>query len=1388
MDDCKRYLKQLYDSNKNLGLICSSSEFSNGSSIKNFWSDTQVTRRKLVTRPLTIHSTPFQQQRYDRRRNLLDLTEEFRKDKENESGQGECPEDKNLRNTDRTKDDYLELLNAIYPILRLVDERLLPSNMNIKFYSDMFAKRSPSSSLTRAWYDRKKYVETSQEALYQVIKKLESLHNVVRTYELDNVGARAPGREIERSNRFSSVCQNKFVSVTAENDGWSKNRKKESKERSSSISSEQYESDDTGRSSIVSVQNYTNTFNTYAYCSLIGNTEPRTFSSSKDHGLGMMRNDQAIYSTNVKYGKVPERAYYTISSDSSAEKNVTKRRVSGSLASSPVVNVDDDRTESFGVAERYPVPMETDEDVIVSPTSSRTEMSKDSELEDKPTAVLLQEALQFKKALLTRVELEKICFVEDEKGEATDRTTPDHGKCFYVNDDLRPHLDIISEEQSVSSWTEKTSRTCMFFNLKQDERLNGDTSNFTGQNDIRDSNGNAHKKHLDSVHNFDSASEYFSLSNIIRDGNEMDRDRFEENTPLISSLQVKYLNDAPNESDEKLVKNATDMNEQEIGFDYTQEKESFREHFTRMNSLNEFINRNVNSVELFSQDLDDARTEENIGNLDQDTGFNFFSSESLKRYANVTCTASLSNGNGDQELSPHSPNLTLKRNPGACSLIEQPLMRTNERPGMILTEDPTYELLASDSKGTWLETSLMQESLTSSINQSNDSNVPEPSSVTALIDKSLEEEKLNIDWLNDDNGFSDDCDDHRDIKTYSANTIVLQKCDARNVGSCKERDALRNGKSSSVTRDSFTEFNRGELIDEADLYKSYSNLVSAHSSMYFTDEGPASTTKLNDARPKALEERLRSNLYKEQNTLEIGDIGNPEALSTCTSNENKYIDESCEESKRSQKISTDKLDKLPPDEPTVSKEETKSLVARNHIGDHDLLPADVASDRRPFVSPRNEELNMERHVDLSEMKDERTNSTVKSSSHESCPWKLKRPSGLRNVKGLKSDLLNTVEAESEDSANTVHTKLRNLSAEPRRRTTDDNIKLDRKRSRSQVNFRIDEPSEDGNSKLQRSSLAANPNAEPKLTGQLKSLSPTPRTCSKSCIPILKSRLEAARKAENESRPKSPLRGPLTMTMFYTDSVCETNQDVSDEIQVEGNPVDKMRNVQRTSESGNHKQESTRASRIERDTSKTMDGVAPQEQMVIYVNIFTKYDHNATRIIDPNKFLEYMKNKKSSTEKLDGNQNGKKDVEFRNAFATSEENVTQKIVTVVSSVIDGNELDQTTTNVSESKTQNISSSNVLLNGKLKNLCFLSVEQREIDVTAKPSVMDTSTSISDLENVSGTARNKFQICGTPKELNNEEYIALLEILHQESNSVHLQELQNVCTKLSSARTKI
>ena len=1442
----------------------------------------------------------LQQRRSVRRKDAINVSEKLEKNNRNEYGKEENKEEKKLEKIDRkqqSNEQRLELSNAIYPVLQLIDKRLLPPKMNISFCADVFPQQLTSKMLVSC--EPRKKLKTSQEALYQVKKKLESLHNVLRMYELQNIEMKDSEKQRDNSNKMNSVCKNivsTLVSVTTDTDNLKntenteinieRNMRNNSKEiqRTTSNSSEQYESDETTRSSVASIRNCSNMFNAYhvnnindPYCLLRRNDEAK-ISSTNNHELQKIPNNRTVYSSSVKYERIPERIYYTISSDSSEEKKVKKKTV----ISKNFIPIPDDvyakgnQEKPFSGSDQYPVAMETDEDVIISPASSHTEVSKDSELDDKPTALLLQEALQFKRALLTRVELEKICYIDEKKEEISNDSVSDYGRYSYVNNNLQSKfLDIISEEQSVSSSTEKNSKTYMFFNLKQD---------LNQRNEIKDLD--TCKKYLDSKQNLSSPSEYFSFSNIIQEGNEIKNklslpkhNHFQGNEIVPSNLRIRYLNDILNESDEKLIKfvsclNTTEanMNEERTCYDHDHEKENFKEHFTRMNNVNEFINRDTNSVELFSQNLDETPSSEKVENSNNETTSNFLNSESLKQCTDVRITkntgtdvsnlklSTLDNEKyEDQEILSCNSNLTLKRNPGACSLIEQTLLHRNinktlEMHGIVENEDPIYELSASESKETSCGTNLIRDSLTSSINQSNDSNIPEPPSVTVLINKSLDKEKLELDWLNVNNNFSDDTINEKDVKTCSTNTITLQEYDTTNINNYNKTETNYNkhdhfqDEKNSVTQDLFTNLNKKELIKETDFLKSYSNLISPHSSMYFTDEASSSTTKLNNTHSKNLKGYLHSNLYTQnnnENTLHskhenLKDIASDIKETNIMATDKSFVKLSNDEFDMKQNLSTfqnkmsnknNSLSSKPCTENIDTIEEAKALKEvkeirndRSSVGytvdNYNLLFAEnVPIDETLPNLPVNDmkTLHLEqiissnlspRQVSPRETKNDntmkRTNATMKSWSHEnytSKSEKLKRLITSRNIKGLKSDLLNTVQIKAEHSTNTTYPKLSDLSAEPRC-NTGDSVKLNRKRSRSQVSFRTNESPKEITPRSHEYPSNANfinytQSLETKLKskGPSKFLSPTPRTSSKSCIPILKSRLEAARKTENESRPKSPMRGPLTMTMFWRDNSFNKDQNEIDEIQVEGksrNTDSRIEEVNscigKVNDADNHKQDLIKTSQIAQNINENAgNDIIAQEQMVIYVNIFTKYDHASTKIVDPNKFLEYIKNREISAQKMEENQANKKHDELREISTENEKDRIHKIVTVVSTVVNGNELDQTTsTNLSVPKTQKDSVSNILLNSKFKNLCLLSVEQKEVDVTAKPSVIDTSTSISDLENISKTTKralNKFQICGTPKELSNEEYIALLEILHQESNFIHLEELQNICKKLTS-----
>ncbi|XP_034183816.2 uncharacterized protein LOC117605998 isoform X1 [Osmia lignaria lignaria] len=1434
MDECKRYLKELHDSNKNLGLVCTSSNTSDESSIKD-WSE-------------------IQQQKCEK---------ENKTDKTNK-------EETDLKKTDtrqKTNEQCLKLSNDICPTLKFSDKRIVPSKMNITFCTDMFPPQSVSNMLiTEEPCNRTKFIKTSQEALYRVKRKLESLHNVLRMYEMQNIEAKASAGLQESNNKIKSICQNvvkTIVSATTEADKWNdskKNRvnfnidtrKNPDEAQCTMYNSSEHDSDATAKSSMGSVHSYSATFDA---CPI---NDPRYLFPNRCETniypsiakLGLMHDRKIVYSSSSKYGKIPERVYYTISSDSDEGKDVKKKteiRVKKHLDPLPDMYIDKNEEKSFGFSDQYPVPMETDEDLmIMSPTSSHTEMSKDSESEDKSTALLLQEALQFKKALLTRVELEKVCYIEQKKDDTNDQTECD--KYTYVNNNLQSKfLDIITEEQSVSSSTDKTSRTYMFYNVKQEKEQPRSSMVNNNIPEIRDSC--TYKECLNSKDNLNSPSEYFSFTNIIQENKnqlpELKHNYFQQNVPtqmIPSNVQIKCFKDVSGKSNVKLTEmhyanclNAsnTDTNKQKICYEYINEKENFGKQLLYLNNRSKFMNQSIHSVELYSENLDEAILNEENENSGAGVT-NFLNSE---QYINVTydkgtndsvinTKINVTNNEKyikDNEIPMHIPNFNLKRHPGACSLIEQVLVadigKEAETNMMLENDNEIYELSATESKETSTETNLIQDSLTSSINQSNDSNIPEPPSVTVLINKSLEEEKLNLNWLNVNRKFSDDCVNETNIKTSSTNTITLLKYDTANTKNYSKKETtydnhhdqntqLKDENKNSITGNLFANLGKEDLNNEADYYKSYTTLVSPHSSLYFTDEASSSTIKLN-SHSVSLENHLHSNLYIQKNNEgklkdeDLKGIKNAETASNENKKMNVTITRNNEETSK-QTLSNCESNVYSKNDLPSPKNDIKSTnVLETEIPDSNN--SNLLSSKTMNVTPNKIESNllldsMERlNVDHKyfspntsprEIFPAETNQheSVKSKSHESYTPKLEK----LEKSDLRFELLSSDQIRSESNKN---------SAEPRR-AVENNIKLDRKRSRSQTSFRTNQIPKQVASRSHESPVSSISTINDtkslenklKLKDHIKCLSPTPKTSSKSCIPILKSRLEAARRSDNETRPKSPMRGPLTMTMFWKDNLCNKNDNVMDEIQVEGksesnNQYIKLNNsCVEKSDGNNNRTDTTKSPSIVQNTIKNAgNNIAQQEQVVIYVNIFTKQDHNTTKIVDPNKFLEYIKNRELNIQKEVESEDKIKN-EIHEAPTENENSRMHKIVTIVSSVINGNELDQQ--NASTIKTQSGSMFNILTNDQLKNLCFLSVEQREIDVTAKPSVIDTSTSISDLENVLGqsdSVLNKFQICGIPRELNNEEYVTLLEILHQEANFVHLQELQNICKKLVSEDLK-
>ena len=317
-----------------------------------------------------------------------------------------------------------------------------------------------------------------------------------------------------------------------------------------------------------------------------------------------------------------------------------------------------------------------------------------------------------------------------------------------------------------------------------------------------------------------------------------------------------------------------------------------------------------------------------------------------------------------------------------------------------------------------------------------------------------------------------------------------------------------------------------------------------------------------------------------------------------------------------------------------------------------------------------------------------------------------------------------------------------------------------------------------------------------LTLNVSSKSFPTKTSSKSCIPILKTRIENVRQ---QTRAKSPMRGPLTISTssWNEDSrrIGENSTAEGSQVEVSGENVPHSRetvpnlrqNVLNLRETVPIPGDTVPAPREAIPTPRTniptpgtnvptptaiCTKLGPAEvyealdknRTVIYVNIVTEQEHTTTRVVDPKTFLEYLKDRDLKIQNvLDQDVVG----ELRNSSEPGTVS-SPRILTVISSAVRGGE----------------TTSDRTVGSPGKGSWSSRVDQREIEVSAKPSVMDTSTSISDLPEVSSKTSGsvgKFQIFEVPKELTKDEYIVLLEALNEDPNLHQLREMQKLCKKL-------
>lgn len=246
------------------------------------------------------------------------------------------------------------------------------------------------------------------------------------------------------------------------------------------------------------------------------------------------------------------------------------------------------------------------------------------------------------------------------------------------------------------------------------------------------------------------------------------------------------------------------------------------------------------------------------------------------------------------------------------------------------------------------------------------------------------------------------------------------------------------------------------------------------------------------------------------------------------------------------------------------------------------------------------------------------------------------------------------------------------------------------------------------------------NEKRRVTSRTSLKSMESQKSSRSCIPILKSRLENLRKHEPKSRYRSPTRGPLTINPAPDELDLQDTNYFNNEINV-------------PKKNNNEKSFGDNTGQV----INLPKHPKPDEKTVIYINIMNGQDQSTRKVVNPKKFLEFMKDREMNIDK-----EKRENFQFPNSIPERNESSLKK------------------------------------NNPSKFLFH--VEQKEREVSVKPSVMDNSTSISDFPQFCNSG-NKFKIFDVPEELTKEEYIHLLDLLNQDPNLEQLRKMHTLCSKL-------
>lgn len=232
----------------------------------------------------------------------------------------------------------------------------------------------------------------------------------------------------------------------------------------------------------------------------------------------------------------------------------------------------------------------------------------------------------------------------------------------------------------------------------------------------------------------------------------------------------------------------------------------------------------------------------------------------------------------------------------------------------------------------------------------------------------------------------------------------------------------------------------------------------------------------------------------------------------------------------------------------------------------------------------------------------------------------------------------------------------------------------------------------------------------RLTTQSKSIILPRRISTKSCIPILKNRLESSHRIKRQAQTRSPMRSPLTM--LWGEKICTRSHATDEEIARSDNvSTNKHLHVETVSNLTKLNTEKgildEKLEKLENVTCKVNDIPKKSTEMSSDQNI------ESTAIVKEHSDKRDIYDSKSST-----------------SIIQHIEKIASKEVVVISIMANDSLRKKYPADLFILNTKNISPTTDLLIHKNK-LWTITVEKTDKEVTAKPSITDTCTSMSALQ---------------------------------------------------------